>query len=344
LVIFVPLLVVGVIVLLIATGAKWKDKVAKSRPTHASFREASSMPQPRQAAQASRPPTSMSLLASPGRSRAPTPRESFKKTPEKTPQRSATPLVQQTNGQSEKHSATPTNGWARSPKLSLDQQVRGHSPKLSLDQLVRGGHLCVELVVPENNECTLLLPKIIENRFNTSGVLSIIDMNDMAVLCAAYSLAAGPHGLAGNGKRLILRSALEDIILASCKDAEPETAGGPPQLAILDKSEEPIGIIRATSAAPTSSYLVSLSTGKNMSIRKDIQAHSSCVSDEDGWLLACTDDADERGRTIRVCQLVDAGLMALTVLAIDVLDVIMTAHGSSNHASPPRLASHSHQQ
>jgi len=338
LLLFVPLLLVGIVVLLIAMRAQWKDPVAnkerdgwrdpKSRAAHASLRSASSMPQPRQATQASLPPSGRGLLASPGKPREPTPGKS----PEKTPQKSATPLVQQTDWPSEKHSGTPTRGWADAPKLSL-----------SLDQLVRGGHLCAELVVPENNECTLLLPEIIQTRFNTSGGLSIVDMHGMAVLCAAYSLAerppAGPHDLPGNGKRLILRSALEDIVLASCKDAEPEAAGGPRQLAILNKSEEPVGIIRATNPG---SYLVSLSTGKKLSIRRDVQAHSSCVSDEDGWLLACTEDADEHGRTIRVSPLVDAGLMALTVLGIDILDVIMTAHGSSDHGTSS--SSHQHQQ
>jgi len=328
LVLLVPLVLVGIIMLLIAMRAWWKDTVAnkerdgwwepRSRPQRGGSRDASSMPQPQQATNASQPPSVMGIFASPGK-----PREL---TPGKTPQ---SPLLRETTGGllSERRSATPTCGIAETPKLSVDPR----------------GHLCSELVVPENNECSLLLPEIMESRFNASGVLSIDDVNGMAVLYAAYSLAerppVGPHELPGNGKRLILRSALEDIILASCKDAESETAGGPPELAIFNKTEEPFGILRATSPGPRSSYLVTLSTGKKMFIRRDIQALSSCVTDEDGWLLACSEDGGERGRTVRISPQVDAGLMTLTMLGIDILDITMAARGSADHALPPGTAS-----
>jgi len=340
LVFFVPLAIVGVIVLVIAMRAWWTDMVVnkerdgwweqKPRPTRGGgFRDASSVPQPQQASHASQPPSVMGLLASPGKPRDLTPG----KTPGKTPQKPATPLLQQTDWPAERRSTTPAG-------------LQPDSPKHSLDQLARGAHLCSELVVPENNECSLLLPEIMESRFNASGVLSIDDVNGMAVLYAAYSLAArpppGPHDLPGNGKRLILRSALEDIILASCKDAEPVTVGGPPELTIFNKTEEPFGVLRPTSQGPRSSYLVSLSTGKKMSIRRDIQALSSCITDEDGWLLACSEDAGERGRTIRISPQVDAGLMTLIMLGIDILDITMAARGDSDHALPPGNPSHSH--
>jgi len=325
-VILVPLVVVGIIVLLMALRAWWKDTVAnkeqdgscdpKSQPARGSFREASFTPRPKQAAQASQLPSLMGLLASPGKPRELTPAELSRertrgKTSRATPQKSATPLVQQTDRQSEKRSATPTPG--------------------------PGWHLCSELVVPENNECRLLIPEIIEDSSNMSSVLSINDVNGIAVLFAAYCIGerppAGQYDLPGNGKRLILRSALEDIILASCKDAEPETAGGPCQLAILNRSEEPFGILRATGPGPKSGYMVALSSGKKLSVRRDIQALSSWITDEDGWLLGCCEDTGEHSRTIRISPQADVGLMTLTMLGIDILDISMAAHGSCYLAS-----------
>jgi len=328
LVLFVPLLMVGLLVLLITMRSWWKETVAnklcdgwwepKSRPARGSFRDASSLPQPQQATHASQPPSVMDILASPGKPRG--------LMPGKTPQKSATPPLQQPIWLSERRSATPTRGRADSPKLALDR------------------HLCSELVVPENSECLLLLPEIMQSRFNAGGVLSIDDVNGMAVLYAVYSLAerlpVGPHDLPSNGKRLILRSALEHLILASCRDAESETAGGPPELTIFNNSEEPFGILRATSPGPRSSYLLSLSTGKKMSIRRDNQALSSFVTNEDGWLLACSEDAGERGRKISISPQVDVGLMTLTMLGIDILDITMAARRSSGHSLPPGNASH----
>jgi hypothetical protein len=314
----VPLLLVGIIVLLIAMKEWWKDTLAnkerddwweqKPRPAHGNFRDASSMQHIQQVTHDGQRPSAMGLLASPGK-----PREM---TPGKSPQKSATPLLRET---------TPLP-QQRTPQLHQMDPERAtprqsESPMYYPDQ-ARSAHLCSELVVPDNNECSLLLPEILENRFDSNGVISIDDVNGMSVLYAAYTLAErpphGPHELPGNGKRLILRSALEDIILASCKDGQPDTAGGPPELTIYNKSEDMFGVLRASSPGPRSSYLMTLRTGKKMTIRRDIQALSSCITDEDGWLLACTENT-ERGRVIRISPQQDAGLMTLAMLGTDLM-------------------------
>lgn len=320
---FVPLLMVGLIVLLVAMRAWLKDAVAskgdgwwepKSRPAYGNFRDASSMPQ-RHPAHASQPPSVMGLIASPGKPRDLTPR--------KTPQ----------------HVSTPPAATPQRPSIT---------PNLSIDQLAQRAHLCWELVVPENTECSLLLPEIMGSRLNPNGVLSVNDVNGMAVLYVAYSIAErpppGPRDLPGNGKRLILRSALEDIVLASCMDGEPEAAGGLPELTIFNKSEEPFGILRLISHGPRSSYLVSLITGKTISVQRDSQTLTSCITDEDGWLLAYSEGTGERGRSIRISPQVCAGLMTLTMLGIDILDTTMgarSARGSIDHALAPASASRS---
>lgn len=209
--------------------------------------------------------------------------------------------------------------------------------KPSFDQLARQAYLSPELVVPEGNECSLLLPRITETRFSTSGVVSITDENDVPVLYAAYTLAGqaplSPDERPGNGKRIVLRSAIEDGILASCKDAEPETAGGPPQLLILNVAEMPFGMLRALGQGPKCSYQVSLNVGKKLFIQRNMPNWSMCITDEDGRLMACCEEAGERGRPVYVSTQVDAGLMTLTMVGIEILDIITAAGGSAGHSS-----------
>lgn len=341
------LLAVGLIVLLIVMRAWFKDPVKnpmdhdsllnpKARLTRESFRADSSMPQPQKGTAmthmsiVSQPPRHldphasgvivMGPHASPGKPRDLLPGQTPQQlaTPQQkpaTPQKSATPLLQQTDLSSGRRSVTPAHGQAR------------------------GAHLCSELVVPDDNECSLLMPKIPETRLSTNGVLSISGDSGLPVLYAAYTRAErpplGPDDLPGNGNRLVLRSALEDVILASCKDAEPESADGLPRLIILNNREELFGMLRATGPGPGSSYLVSLSTGENISFRRDSKALSSCIVDEDGWLLASSEDAGERGRLICISPRVDAGLMTLIMIGVDILDITMAARGSVDRASPP---------
>jgi len=146
-VLFVPLLMISITVVLI--WALWKDTVAnkecdrwwdlKSRPARGSFREGLPMPKPLHSTQVSQPPSIIALLASPGK-----PSELM---PGKTPEMSATSLVQQTNWLSGWHSATPTCGWVDStrpdwlPERRSATPVfgRADNPNLSIDQLARGG-------------------------------------------------------------------------------------------------------------------------------------------------------------------------------------------------------------
>lgn len=319
---FVVPLAVGLIGLLVAMRAWWKDAVAnkdhegwghpKSWPARGSLRDASSMPQPLQdTARGSQLPSITSIRASVGR-----PRE----LPHSPPAgRSVTPP---------KRSVTPPHAEVESAKFPIN--------RLAWEE-----HLCSELVVPEGNECSLLLPRLTETRFSASGVLSITGDNGVPVLYAAYTLAERPPLSAdeqpGNGKRLVLRSALEDTILASCRDAQPETSGGPPQLMIVNKAEEPFGMLRATGATgggPKGSYTVSLSNGKKMFFRRDIQALSLCITDEDGWLLCCSEEGDERGRPICISPHVDAGLVVIAMVGIDILDMNQAARGSADRAMP----------
>jgi len=191
-------------------------------------------------------------------------------------------------------------------------------------------HLCPELVVPENNECTLLLPEIqMEAGQGASGcshqqsILSIDDLNGMPVMFAACTTAPLPppsqHDLSGLSKRLVLRSALEDVVLASCADAVEADSSGDPGLLIFNKANEQCGVLRACSPGGNRGFMASLTTGQKVLVRRDKQVSGTYyATDEDGWLLACTENA-ERGRVIRISPQVDAGLMTLAMLGTDLL-------------------------
>jgi len=190
-------------------------------------------------------------------------------------------------------------------------------------------YLCPELVVPENNECTLLLPEIqmgagqgASGSSHQQSILSIDDLNGMAVLFAAYTTAPipppGQYDVPGHSKRLVLRSALEDVVLASCADAVDTDSSGDPGLIIFNKANEQCGVLRASSPGGNRGFMAHLTTGQKVLVRRDLQASDTYATDEDGWLLACTENA-ERGRVIRISPQVDAGLMTLAMLGTDLL-------------------------
>lgn len=181
--------------------------------------------------------------------------------------------------------------------------------------------LCPELVVPSENQCILLLPEI-HSSLNDSGILCIDDVNGMPVLYVAYTLAQTPpankHDVPGYGKRLIVRSALEDLILASCTDGDLESDMGAASLVILGRSEEQRGTIHASNP-PSDTTVVTLWSGVRMLIQKSEQAKSTYVIDESGWQMACT-----RSREPRLLQVnpgADAGLAVIALLGSDLIEL-----------------------
>eukprot|EP00419_Tripos_fusus_P044010 CAMPEP_0172828186 /NCGR_PEP_ID=MMETSP1075-20121228/20675_1 /TAXON_ID=2916 /ORGANISM="Ceratium fusus, Strain PA161109" /LENGTH=191 /DNA_ID=CAMNT_0013670147 /DNA_START=113 /DNA_END=685 /DNA_ORIENTATION=+ len=131
-----------------------------------------------------------------------------------TPKRSAR-ISKQVSG-----IAGSTTPMQQARPLVLDEPVR--SPvrsSSSTPQMTSIANLCPELIVPVENQCILLLPEI-NSSVNESGILCIGDVNGMPVLYVAFTLAQTPSSskqdVPGNGKRMMIRSALEDLILASC--------------------------------------------------------------------------------------------------------------------------------
>jgi len=175
--------------------------------------------------------------------------------------------------------------------------------------------LCPDLLVPDRHECCVRFPEINAAATRTGGILCISDANGMAMLYAAYNIQPGYT----SGKRLVLTSALDERVLASCEDAEPD-ASAEPQLKILNAAEEHQGMLHAGNPD-----IVVLNSGARVEIRKDMRI-GTCATDENGWLLACAAPAQEDGcRMLRISPRVDAGLVVLSMVGADILVLMLNA-------------------
>jgi len=226
------------------------------------------------------------------------------------------------------HRATPLTGNIRSA-VSIAASSMGSGQ-------LAGQTMCPELCIPDGKECNLLLAEMGEGGSSFQGVLPIYDVGGTVVLYCAYTLAEfPPHGsydLPGNGKRLVLRNAKDEHLLASsCDIIEPDSGSnrscGPLGMALLDADEEQHAILRANGGGGTrSGYTLTNRTGRKLLVRKDTSARF-CITDEDGWLLAATgldapSEADARGRRrLRISPGTDAGVIILALLGAEALAV-----------------------
>jgi len=185
--------------------------------------------------------------------------------------------------------------------------------------------LCPELLVPDRHECYVMFAEIDASATSTRGLLCISDANGMAMLYAAYNILPGYT----SGKRLVLTSALDESVLASCEDAEPD-ATVEPRLKIFDGAEKHQGMLCA--GHPD---IVVLNSGARLEIRKDTRV-GTCATDENGWLLACAAPAQEDGgcRMLRISPKVDVGLVILAILGTDILALAL--HAKVDYPSPRR--------
>jgi len=154
--------------------------------------------------------------------------------------------------------------------------------------------------VPEEQECTLLVPRLPED--GSSGQVTVDDLRGVAVFRAYY----------GQGKRLILCSAAGDSVFAFCRDGESGT------LTIHHHSEAQFCSLRADGGG----YTVATRRGVCMHLRGDVRLGNLNATDEQGQLLAIAEPVAKSNarRSVRIGPQVDAGLVALVLLGIDVLE------------------------
>jgi len=187
-----------------------------------------------------------------------------------------------------------------------------------------GPHFCADLVVPEGNECSLLVPKLPSSRACPGGEVLIQDEQGVPVFFAAWSTLA-----ARDTKRLILRSATDDTVFGHCRDALLEPGGRLAGINIYPEGQDkPFGVLCAGSGRDPDGYSVWMQSGWQIFLTGDFQSGEVKARDESGSLLAMISASGVSSRTVRIGPNVDAGLLTLTMLAMDLLEDTVRSGGT----------------
>lgn len=182
-------------------------------------------------------------------------------------------------------------------------------------------HLCPELVVPEGSECTLMIPRVTFPGSNAAPApISISDARGVPVFKATFASGFNRAGRkTGDTKRLVLTSATGDAVFSFCRETEVDPSTGQAGLAIFRHTDALFGELRADGVRPANGYSVSTNRGWRVRFRGDSEGRNLNATDDRGHLLAITESHGPARRSVRIGPLVDAGLVALTVLGIDIL-------------------------
>lgn len=182
-------------------------------------------------------------------------------------------------------------------------------------------HLCSELVVPDGSECTLLMQRIPPQGSQKHGYVSVDDARGSPVFRASFVLGDQQT----DNRRLIFASASGDAVFAFCRDAEPETAPGNHQLGLTIHHhwDTLFGVLRAKGRGASRCYAVVTGHGLRTQVRGDIRTGNLNATDEHGRLLALVEPFGPEGsgqRSVRIGPHVDAGLIVIALLGIDLLE------------------------
>jgi len=180
-------------------------------------------------------------------------------------------------------------------------------------------HLCAELVVPEDTECNLVVPDLNLNAQGTTDRITIHDSSGLPVFHASYNLSSRHSNQSSRDtKRLILWSAIDGLIFAFCRDVEA-AHGHASGLAIFHHYEVPFGVLRQNSLGDRSAYSVLMHTGREIFFYQTSEDVGFRAEDENGRLLAMV--MGLAPRCVRIGPQVDAGLVTLAMLGIDLLEL-----------------------
>mmetsp|Transcript_12784 Transcript_12784/g.40096 ORF Transcript_12784/g.40096 Transcript_12784/m.40096 type:complete len:515 (+) Transcript_12784:118-1662(+) len=208
------------------------------------------------------------------------------------------------------------------PSQNLLSFARPSAPPQQAKEPVRftdTAALCPELVVPEECECTLQVPRLLPHlRRLGSGqsVATVDDARHLPMFRVNFSLPS-----MGN-KCLVLSSATDDtdgMVFAFCKASQP----GPtlePTLTIHHAARGQFGTLRMRAGEPEREYEVVTRVGGLISLR--CSGNDLTASDGQGQLMALVEPLpeDPTRRVVRIGPLVDAGLITLSILGVDLLE------------------------
>jgi len=184
-----------------------------------------------------------------------------------------------------------------------------------------GPHLCPDLLVPGNSECTLMVPQL---DVAAGSRVCISDVKGRPVLRATLGLSPVLRGCRANKlsdiQRLVLSSATGDATFAYCRNGESRAGGGRTGLVMHHSSEEPFGVLNPDSCEVGCGYSLIANAGWHIYFRIDQETGNVSAIDECGKLIAVAQPTATLTHAIRVGPQVDAGMIVLAVLGIGVLE------------------------
>jgi len=178
-------------------------------------------------------------------------------------------------------------------------------------------YLCRELVVPPGQECSLIVPRL-PAMGRPSGEVTVMDLRSSAVFTAVYSQGAGGGD---TDKVLSLHGVgVDNFACGFCRNASRHRPGAPPAFTIhYHPSERQFGLLSADATTAGTSYTLATQQ-QSWKIRGDARFGSLNAVDAQSRLLATAEADTSTSRRLRVGPHVDASLLTLAVLGVDLLE------------------------
>lgn len=186
------------------------------------------------------------------------------------------------------------------------------------------GTLCPELVVPDNTECTLRMQRLPPRGAARVGSVALKDSHGKTVFQASFDLG---RGLVRGSRRLTLTNPTSDAVFAFCCDGHDVGSG----LTIFNGNAAPFGQLHRAEGDGVNAvegYVVRCNRGYVLNILGDVVSGNMNIADREGRLLAMAEPVhhEEGSRGVRVGPFVDAGLVAIALLGIDILEFLKSEH------------------
>lgn len=174
-------------------------------------------------------------------------------------------------------------------------------------------HLCPHLVVPQGNVCRMMVPL---ERASGSMIL-ITDICGLPVFRAFRAFRNAAHGrsLKPSIRRVVLMGATSDDAFAFCW--KPEGAGLL-EFEICHQSGGPFAAIRANGPALSDGFLISTINDSWIRFQSYLEGCTLSGTDEHDQIVA-TIETCSTGHSVCIGQLVDVGLILLSLLGVQAL-------------------------
>lgn len=182
--------------------------------------------------------------------------------------------------------------------------------------------LCSELLIPQNCESALLMPRQFPPVGELQGRILIEDVEQSPIFHATYYLRPrrGEHtDLLPQPSRLVLASAADDFVYASCIDAHSKaTSPSGLGLQVQDDRGRDFGMLTPNGRSEKSGFILKTHTDLQVSWIGDHSLGKLNCVDQNGMLLATTDPHGPH-QVIRIGYGTDSGLILLCLLGVELL-------------------------